>query len=72
MCWVPDPTAEKACLNWLYVWPTTEYGVRPTGMPFKREAKLLTVIGLITKHADFRITFILYPKRILGMMIFLN
>ena len=30
-------------------------------MQLKREAKLSTVIGLITKHADCRITLLLYP-----------
>ena len=32
-------------------------------MQLKREAKLLTVIGLNTKHADCRIIFTLYPIR---------
>lgn len=31
---------------------------------FKREANLLTAIGLTTKHADGRITFMLYPKHL--------
>ena len=44
----------------------------PTGVQLKREAKLLTVTGLITKHADCRITFILYPKRLYRMTTFLN
>ena len=30
----------------------------------KREAKLLTVMGLNTKHADCRIIFMLYPIRL--------
>ena len=30
-------------------------------MQLEREAKLLTVIGLNTKHADCRIIFMLYP-----------
>ena len=34
---------------------------RPTGVQLKREAKLFTVIGLNTKHADCRIIFMLYP-----------
>ena len=37
---------------------------RPTGVQLKREAKLLTVIGLNTKHADCRIIFMLYPIRL--------
>ena len=34
-----------------------------TGVQLKMEAKLLTVIGLNTKHADCRIIFILYQIR---------
>ena len=34
-----------------------------TGGLLKREAKLLTVIGLNTKHADCRIIFMLYLCR---------
>ena len=34
---------------------------RPTRVQLKMEAKLLTVIGLNTKHADCRIIFMLYP-----------
>ena len=34
---------------------------RPIGVQLKSSAKLLTVIGLITKHAVCRITFMLYP-----------
>ena len=41
-----------------------ESDARPTGVQLKREAKLLTVIGLNTKHADFRIIFMLYPIRL--------
>ena len=37
-------------------------------MQLKREAKLLTVIGLNTKHADCRIIFMLYPIRIIFML----
>ena len=33
-------------------------------MQLKREAKLLTVIGLNTKHADCHIIFMLYPIRL--------
>ena len=45
----------------LYVGAIIESDVRPTGVQLKREAKLLTMIGLNTKHADCRIIFILYP-----------
>ena len=38
-----------------------ESEARPTGMQLTREAKLLTVTGLNTKHADCRIIFMLYP-----------
>ena len=31
-------------------------------LQLEREAKLLTVIGLNTKHADCRIIFMFYPK----------
>ena len=41
-----------------------ESDARPTGVQLKREAKLLTVIGLNTKHADCRIIFMLYPIRL--------
>ena len=37
---------------------------RPTGVQLKREAKLLTVLGLNTKHADCHIIFMLYPIRL--------
>ena len=36
-----------------------ESDARPTGMQLKREAKLLTVIGINAKHADCRIIFML-------------
>ena len=38
-----------------------KYESRPTGVQLKRSAKLLTLIGLITKHEACHITFILYP-----------
>ena len=41
-----------------------ESDARPTGVQLKREATLLTVIGLNTKHADCRIVFMLYPIRL--------
>ena len=40
----------------LYVGTIIESEPRPTGVQLKRTAKLLTVIGLTTKHADCRIT----------------
>ena len=43
---------------------------RPTGMQLKREAKLLTVTGLNTKHADCRIIFMLYPIRVTYDIVF--
>ena len=45
---------------------------RPTGVQLKREAKLLTVIGLNTKYADCRIIFMLYPIRLYRTVFFLN
>ena len=48
----------------LYVGAIIESDARPTGVQLKREAKLLTVIGLNTKHADCRIIFMLYPIRL--------
>ena len=44
-----------------YVGAIIESDARLTGVQLKREAKLLTVIGLNTKHADCRIIFMLYP-----------
>ena len=41
-----------------------ESDARPTGMQLKRQSKLITVIGLPTKHADCRIIFMLYPIRL--------
>ena len=41
-----------------------ESDARPTGVQLKREAKLLTVVGVNTKHADCRIIFMLYPIRL--------
>ena len=52
--------------------PSMSPDFRPTGVQLKREAKLLTVIGLTTKHADYRIIFMLYPIRLLHMIMFLN
>ena len=59
----PVLTNLNKSINKLYVGPLIESNARPTGVQLKREAKLSTVIGLITKHADCRITFILYPIR---------
>ena len=48
----------------IYVGAIIESDARPTGVQLKREAKLLTVIGLNTEHADCRIIFMLYPIRL--------
>ena len=56
----PKPTK----MNSFYVGAIIESDARPTGVQLKREAKLLTVIGLNTKHADCRIIFMLYPIRL--------
>ena len=53
----PQPTK----INSFISGAMTESDGRPTGVQLKREAKLLTVIGLNTKHADCRIIFMLYP-----------
>ena len=57
------PTVEPrwAKQQTIYVGAIIESDARPTGVQLKREAKLLTVIGLNTKHADCRIIFMLYP-----------
>ena len=65
--WTPvGPTKDRSSgpsqLNWkLYAGAIIKYEARPTGMQLKRSAKLLTVIGLTTKHVVCRITFRLYP-----------
>ena len=56
----PKPTK----INSFYVGAIIESDARPTGVQLKREAKLLTVIGLNTKHADCRIIFMLHPIRL--------
>ena len=56
----PKPTK----INNFYVGDITESDARPTDVQLKREAKLLTVIGLYTEHADCRIIFMLYPIRL--------
>ena len=56
----PKPTK----INSIYVGAIIESDARPTRVQLKREAKLLTVIGLNTKHADCRIIFMLYPIRL--------
>ena len=49
-------------LNWkLYAGAIIKPEARPAGVQLKRVAKLLTVIGLTTKHAGCSITFMLYP-----------
>ena len=37
--------------------PTIIAEARPTGMQLNRSAKLLTVIGLTTKHADYKLYY---------------
>ena len=56
----PKPTK----INSFMSGSSLESDARPTGVQLKREAKLLTVIGLNTKHADCRIIFMLYPIRL--------
>ena len=51
----PQPTK----INTFFFGAIIESVARPTGVQLKREAKLLTVIGLNTKHADCRIIFML-------------
>ena len=55
----------------LYFAAIIESEPKPTGMQLKRTAKLFTVIGLTTKHADFRITSTLYPICLYRMIILL-
>ena len=65
--WTPvGPTKDRKSgpsqLNWkLYAGAIIKSEAWPTGVQLKRSAKLLTVIGLTTKHAVCRITFMLYP-----------
>ena len=42
----------------------TESDAQQTGVQLKREAKLSTVIGIITEHADCRIILILHQMRL--------
>ena len=49
----------------LYVGAIIESDARPTGVQLKREAKLLTVIGLNTKHASW-LTFLLKMSKSVG------
>ena len=64
--WTPvGPTKDRSSgpsqLNWkLYAEAIIKSEARPTGLELKRSAKLSTVIGLTTKHAVCRITFMLY------------
>ena len=44
----------------------------PPGVQLKREAKLLTVTGLNTKHVDCRIIFMLYPIRLLIVSVYIT
>ena len=65
--WTPmGPTKDRSSgssqLNLkLYVRAIIKSEARPTGVQLKRSAKLLTVIGLTTKHAVCCITVMLYP-----------
>ena len=65
--WTPvGPTKDRSSgtsqLNWkLYAGAIIKSEARPTGLQLKRAAKLLTVIGLTTKHAVCRIRFMLCP-----------
>ena len=56
----PKPTKIKSFMSG----PLLSLTPDPTGVQLKREAKLLTVIGLNSKHADHRIIFMLYPIRL--------
>ena len=64
----PAPTNQN---KQFYVGAIIESDARPTGVQLKREAKLLTVTALTTKHADCRIIFMLYPILLYHMIIFL-
>ena len=59
----PDQSrsSDPSQLNWkLYAGAIIMSEGRPVGVQLKRSAKLLTVIGLTTKHAFCRIIFMLY------------
>ena len=64
--WAPvGPTKDRSSgpsqLNWkLYAGAIIKSEAWPTGVQMRRSAKL-TVIGLTTKHAVCRISFMLYP-----------
>ena len=60
---IPAPTNLNNSISFK-LGPIIESDARPTGMQLKRDAKILTVIGVATKHADCRVTFILYPIRL--------
>ena len=56
-----DRSSGPSQMNWkFYARAIIKSEARPTGVLLKRSAKLLTVIGLTTKHAVCRITF-MYP-----------
>ena len=68
-----DRSSSPSQLNWkLCARAIIKSEAQPTGVQLKRSAKLLTVIGLTTKHAVYRITFMLYPILLKRMIIFLN
>ena len=57
-----DRSSGPSQLNWkFYAGAIIKSATRLTGLQLKRSTKLLTVIGLTTKHAVCRITFMLYP-----------
>ena len=57
-----DRSSGPSQLNWkLYAGTIIKSEALPTDVQLKRSAKLLTVIGLTTKHAVCRITFMFYP-----------
>ena len=56
----PQPTKINSFMSGAII----DSEARPTGVQLKRGAKLLTVLGLDTKHADCRIIFMLYPIRL--------
>ena len=57
-------TDESSGPNQLKFGAIIESEARSTGVQINSAAKLSTVTGLITKHADCHITFRLYPKRL--------
>ena len=56
-----EENALTQTFGYLKVGVIGESDARPTGVQLKRKAKLFTVIGSITKHADCRISYRRYP-----------